>query len=185
MPESSEIARTAIERIGCDPDNLGFVGLKVELPPEYREALEPEWAYTSPSLQYVRGYQGQPHITIIYGLLFSAADNRDLVDGVLEKWYEPNVVLFEHVEAFDGDDDYGLYSAIVLTLGEWQENSWAYAELKMGNDELRRLPHVNGFPVYKPHITVGYVKREFKDLAIGRIQNLQNRPLRTTGLEYT
>jgi hypothetical protein len=182
MPESSEIARTAIERIGFDPDNLGFVGLKVELPPEFRAVLDPTWAYTSPVLEYVKGYEGQPHITLIYGLLFSAAENRDLVDGVLEKVHIPNLVVMPGVEAFDTDDDYALYSAIVLTL---DTNEWDLASLKVANDELRKLPHVNTFPVYKPHITVGYVRREFRNLAIGRLKDLEVRPLHTRGLEYT
>lgn len=181
MPESSDIARTAIERIGGDPDNLGFVGLTVELPPEFRAVLDPAWAYHSPVLKFVQGYEGTPHITLIYGLLFSAEENRDLVDGVLNKVHIPNLVVMPGVEAFDGDDDYAFYSAIVLTL---DTNEWDLRHLKEANDELRKLPHVNGFPVYKPHITVGYVKREFKDLAINRVKDLEIRPLHTRGLEY-
>lgn len=185
MPESSDLSREAITRVGGDPDNLGFVGLNVDLPAEYREALEPEWAYHSPVLEFVNGYEGKPHVTVIYGLLFPADENRDLIDGALEKWYEPNVVLFEHVEAFDGEDDHDFYSAIVLSLGPFPEAQWYYGELKEGNDALRKLPHVCPFPDYKPHVTVGYVKREFRDRAIQRIQGLQIRPLKTTGLEYS
>jgi hypothetical protein len=182
MPETSDLSREAIIRVGADPDNLGFVGLKVDLPPEFRGVLDPEWAYSSPVLEYVRGYEGEPHITLIYGLLFPASENRDLVDGVLEKVHVPNLVVMPGVEAFDADDDYQLYSAIVLTL---DTNEWDLRNLKEANDELRKLPHVNGFPVYKPHITVGYVKREFRDLAVNRLKDLEVRPLHTRGLEYT
>lgn len=182
MPEETDLQRTAIERVGADPDNLGFVGLKVELPSEFRAVLDPNWAYSSPVLKYVRGYEGQPHITLIYGLLFSAAENRDLVDGVLEKVHVPNLVVMPEVEAFDADDDYALYSAVVLTLGT---NEWDLANLKAANDALRKLPHVNSFPVYKPHITVGYVHREFKDLAVSRVKDVEIRPIHTRELEYT
>lgn len=184
MPEKNEIVRAAIEKIGCDPDELGFVGLKVELPEEYRAALEPEWEYVSPYEKYVKGYDIDPHITLMYGLLFSAEEEQALVEGILEGVYEPNVVMFTEVEAFHNDDDHVFYSAIVLSLGEWMENSWEYSELKALNDELRKLPHVNGFPVYKPHITVGYVRREFADQAVARLKEIEPRPLRTLGLEY-
>lgn len=184
MPEKNEIVRSLIEKVGGNPDDLGFVGLKVELPEEYRAALPKEWEYVSPYEKYVKGYDIDPHITLIYGLLFSAEEEQPLVEAMLKDVYEPNVVMFDHVEAFHNDDDHVFYSAIVLTLGGKQENSWEYSELKALNDELRKLPHVNGFPVYKPHITVGYVRREFADQAIALLKEIEPRPIKTLGLEY-
>lgn len=172
----------AIERLGLDPKKLGYVGLNVELPPEFRAVLDPAWEYHSPSERYVTGYDGTPHITLLYGLLFSAAEERDLVDGVLEGVHVPNLVVMPGVEAFDSEDDHSFYSAIVLTI---ETNEWDLAHLAKLNDALRKLPHVNMFPEFKPHITVGYVKREFKDLAISRVKDLEVRPLHTRGLDYT
>lgn len=181
MPEETKWSRLAIERLGHDPDNLGFVGLEIEVPSVYKMQLDPEWEYKSPVFEYVKGYDVNPHITLIYGLLFQAYEHRDLIDGVLENWHKPNLVLMPEVEAFDADDDLQVYSAIVLTLGE---NTWDLEALKQANDELRRLPHVNGFPVYKPHITIGYVKREFRDVAVQRLKDVQPRPFRTGDLDY-
>ena len=182
MPETSDLAREAILRIGVDPDNLGFVGLQVELPPEFRNVLDPSWAYTSRRFEYVRGYEGTPHITLIYGLLFPADINRHLVDGVLANWHKPNLVVLPEVKAFHANDGDADYAAIVLSLGT---NEWDLKKLKEANDELRKLPHVNPFPVYDPHVTVGYVRNEFAHLAIERVKALEIRPLHTRGLEYT
>lgn len=181
MPEESNYSREAIERLGLDPDNLGFVGLRVELPSVFKMVLEPEWAYTSPKYDYVKGFNVDPHITLIYGLLFDPKENRDLIDGVLEKWYKPNVVVFPEVQAFPGDDGNELYNAIVLTL---DTNEYDLEQLKGANDELRKLPHVNGFPIYKPHITVGYVLREFAETAVNRLKEIEVRPLHTLDLDY-
>lgn len=181
MPEESNYSREAIERLGLDPDDLGYVGLHVELPPVYKMVIEPEWTYVSPKFDYVKGLDVDPHITLIYGLLFDAKKNQDLIDGVLEKWYQPNVVVFPEVEAFPGDDGHELYNAIVLTLGT---NQFDLEQLKEANDQLRRLPHVNGFPVYKPHITIAYVKREFKETAVNRLREIEIRPFRTLDLDY-
>lgn len=183
MPEEIPLSRVAIERVGGDPDNLGFVGLEVILPPEFLrdEVLDPEWEYKSPVLKYVKGYDINHHITLIYGLLFDAAKNRDLVDGVLKDWFKPNLVVLPEVEAFDGDDDYNVYSAIVLSVGT---NEWDLRNLKEANDQLRKLPHVCGFPVYNPHVTVGYVKREFAAQAVSRLRDVEVRPLLTGGLDY-
>lgn len=176
MPEETSYSRTAIERLGLDPDNLGFVGLRVDLPPEFKSVLNPGWEYKSPKLDYVKGYDVDPHITLIYGLLFSAKDNRYLIDKALKDWYRPGVVLMPEVEAFPGDDGYQMYSAIVLTLGP---NTWDLEALQKANDELRKLPHVCPFPVYKPHITIGYVRKEHTLAAVERVKMVQIRPFGT------
>ena len=181
IAEETDISREAIAELGYDPDNLGFVGLEMELPAVYRMELDDEWEYNSPTQTYVKGYSVSPHITLIYGLLFQAHEHKDWIDGVLSDWHKPNVVLLPGVEAFHGDDGNEEYSAIVLTL---DTNDWDLGALKGANDQLRKLPHVNGFPVYRPHVTVGYVKREFADLAVGRMLNIETRPLISGELDY-
>lgn len=181
MPETDTIARTAISELGHDPDDLGFVGLEIELPAVYKEVLDPAWEYKSPVLQYVKGYDVSPHITLIYGLLFKAHEHRDWIDAVLKDWYKPNLVVMPGVEAFFANDGNEPYAAIVLTLGD---NDYDLSQLKQANDELRKLPHVNGFPVYKPHITIGYVKDEFAAVAVQRVESVMTRPLRTGELDY-
>lgn len=183
MPEETDFSRAAIDAIGGNPDDLGYVGLEIELPEVYKMELDPEWEYKSPVLQYAKGYDVDPHITLIYGLLFKPNDPefRPFVDAALKDWMKPNIVLMPGVERFDGDDGNELYSAIVLTL---DTNTWDLESLKEANDQLRKLPHVNGFPIYKPHITVGYVLREFADVAVNRLKDIQPRPFHTGDLDY-
>ncbi len=181
MPETNELVVEAIRGIGCDPDNLGFVGLEVDLPEVYHEILEPEWEYISPTLFYAKGYDVNPHITLIYGLLFKAHEHREWIDTILARWYKPGFVVMPEVEAFRGDDGNEAYAAIVLTLGD---NEYDLNQLKTANDELRKLPHVNGYPEYKPHVTVGYVKSEFADKAVQRIKDIEVRPFNIGELDY-
>lgn len=181
MPETNNIVKEAIATLGHDPDNLGFVGLEIELPAVYKQVLDPEWEYKSPSLFYVKGYDVDPHITLIYGLLFQAYEHQDWIDEILDEWYPPAVIVMPEVEAFFADDGNEAYAAIVLTLGD---NRYDWEQLRTANDELRKLPHVNGFPLYKPHITVGYVKDEFAALAIERLKSVEVRPFRTGDLDY-
>lgn len=181
MPETDDIARTAISTLGHDPDNLGFVGLEIELPAVYKQVLDREWEYKSPTLEYVKGFDVSPHITLIYGLLFQAHEHQDWIDRMLTTWHKPNVVVMPEVEAFFADDGNEPYAAIVLTLGD---NQYDLNQLKGANDELRKLPHVNGFPIYKPHITVAYVKDEFAAKAVARLKSVEVRPLITGDIDY-
>lgn len=177
----TDVSRTAIYALGHDPDDLGFVGLEIGLPEIYRGVLDPSWAYNSPTQKFVKGYNANPHITLLYGLLFRAYEHKDWIDSVLSDWQKPNLVLMPGAEAFDSDDGEVDYSAVVLTL---DTNDWDLGALKGANDRLRRLPHVNGFPTYKPHVTVGFVHRGFKDQAIERILEVQARPLIAGGIDY-
>lgn len=182
MPEQNDFVREAILRIGVDPDDLGFVGLEVVLPSEYRATLHPSWLYHSPTVEFAQGAEGTPHITLIYGLLFSADLNLSLVGRALEGWHKPNLVVMPEVKAFHANDGNADYAAIVLALGD---NEYDLSKLKEANDRLRKLPHVNGFPVYDPHVTVGYVHKEFADLAVARLKEIEVRPLHTRELEYS
>lgn len=184
MPEENDISREAIDLIGCNPDDLGYVGMEVTLPGMYRNALEPEWAYHSPKYQYVKGYEGTPHVTLLYGLLFSAKEHQRLIDASLETWYKPIALVFDDSDAFHSEDDHALYSAIVLKPND-EPMGTSPGPLKEANDRLRRLPHVCPFPVYTPHVTVGYVRREFADQALGRIRDLGPLVARTLDLEYS
>lgn len=183
MPEENNWSRQAIERLGVDPNELGCVMLGVELPDVYRMVLEPEWAYYSKKYDYVKGYEGDAHITLLYGLMLSAATpkGRAEVDGVLEGWIEPNVVVFPEVEVFPGNDGDNDYSCLVLSLGE---NLWDRERLDDANGRLRKLPHVDGFAKYNPHITIGYVQKEFTNMARELLERVEVRPLRTTVLDY-
>lgn len=186
MPEQNNIAATAIQRLGLDPKNLGCVMLDVELPPVYKIVLDPAWAYYSSILKFVNGYSGRGHITLLYGLLNNPQTDRDLIDGVMEGWEQPSSVMFESVHCFEGNDGVNDYGAIVLrpTEGDRVPEDRSTAELHDANYRLGKLPHVRSFADYNPHITVGYVHKQFIESALTELRMLQPHLMTTVGLNY-
>lgn len=181
MPEENNFSRTALERLGVDPDNLGCVMLNVSINANYRESLDESKAYYSKKLEHVKGFEGQPHITLLYGLLFSAEKNRDLVDGVLEGWTPPDVVTMYDVDVFPGNDGDEEYGAIVLKMGL---NHWDMDILEDANARLSKLPHVRGFYKYEPHVTIGYVQKDYIEEALAILRRLYVSPMFTQSLDY-
>lgn len=179
MPEESNFARQALERLGVDPDNLGCVMLDVELPEIYRSVLDPEKAYYSKRLSYVEGLEGDSHITLLYGLLLSAQHNRDLVDGVLDRWYKPMIIVPSSIDVFPGNDGDSEYSCLVIKPQDHEA-----AELQDANVRLSKLPHVRGFYNYDPHLTIGYVQKDYTDEALRKLDEVQPHVMRVGALNY-
>lgn len=88
---------------------------------------------------------GEPHVTILYGLhdKSAAASHKLLVDLPLP------VIQFGQVEIFEVPGK--TYDVIVCRVKS--------PDLSRMNRSLRSLPHTNKFPEYKPHVTIGYVKK--------------------------
>lgn len=183
MPEEINYSRRAIECLGVDPDNLGCVMLDIESRhiDEYRSKLALNMAYYSRKLSYVKGYSGTPHVTLLYGLMLSAKENRDLVDGVLDGWVPPAVLTFYDFDVFPGNDGDAEYGCIVLKPGL---NHWDLAPLEDANARLSKLPHVRGFYRYNPHVTIGYVKKSYISEALSILRGELIVPLVTGDLNY-
>lgn len=184
MPETNNFAATALMRLGVDPTNLGCVMLDVVLPDIYKQVLSPEWAYYSSILKYVNGYNGKGHITLLYGLLLNASTNRDLIDGVMEGWVKPEIVLFDTFDVFEGNDGVADYGAIILKSSEGRTGGQDIAELHDANYRLGKLPHVRSFPDYNPHITIGYVQKQFIEQALTELRMREPRSMSTLDLNY-
>lgn len=191
MPEDNKHARLAIEGLGVDPDNLGCVMLDVDPSAvnRLRSVLDPEWAYHSPTLEYVKGFDGDPHVTLLYGLLLNPKENRDLIDGVLDGWSPPAVLTFNYITDFGGSDGNDTYGCLVMksaSVGSWTEGGggWVKEELGEANARLSKLPHVRPFVDYDPHVTIGYVKRQHRAEALKRLGDQQLFPVVVTGLNY-
>ena len=183
MGEQNPTIRKAIEMLGADPDQLGCVMLEAELPNVYRMVLDPEWAYYSQTQSYIDGYYGESHVTLLYGLMFSAQKHRDIIDDVLGDWKPPGILSFHKISVFRGEDEGVPYSCLVLKANE-RDVEWANAELREANARLSKLPHVRGFVDYDPHVTIGYVAREFEREALEELGMVQARPMITGGLDY-
>jgi hypothetical protein len=183
MPELDPNVRKAIELCNGDPDNLGCVMLEVELPNTYRLVLDDKWAYHSETQSYIKGYEGKTHVTLLYGLLFSAKEHQDIVDTALNGWRAPGILPFYQPAVFRGDDDGVSYSCLILKPEE-RDRDWANDELADANARLSKLPHVRGFVDYDPHVTIGYVRREFEQEALEELEMIVPRPLITRSLDY-
>lgn len=176
MPELDSNVRRAIELVGGDPDNLGCVMLDVDLPNAYRMVLDERWAYHSETQQYMSGYEGKTHVTLLYGLLFSAMDHPDIINTALGEWRAPSILPYYHVSVFRLEDEGNPVSCLVLKPEE-RDRDWANEDLEEANARLSKLPHVRNFAFYDPHVTIGYVKREFEQEALEELRTISARPL--------
>lgn len=182
----SRASDKALKLLGVDPNNLGCVMLDVDLPPEYREVMDPDWGYTSPDRDYIAGFTGEAHITLLYGLLFSAKEHKGLVDEVLDGWWKPPVLVLPQVKVFPQEENGVKYAALVL--GTKEKTVWGFSasevDLVDANRRLSRLPHVRMYYEYTPHVTIGYVKEEYITEAKLALSSCLNRPIKTGDINY-
>lgn len=183
MAEMDPNVRRAIELCNGDPDNLGAVMLDVELPNAYRLVLDRKWAYHSEVQSYMSGYEGKTHVTVLYGLLFSAMKHADIINNALGDWRAPSILPYYKVSVFRLEDEGNQVSCLVLKPEE-RDREWANAEMRDANARLSKLPHVRGFVDYDPHVTIGYVHREFEQEALEELRMISPRPLICGELDF-
>ena len=135
--------------LGIDFNRLGCVMLDVDpqVPALLRNVVPDAIWYRDPE-RGIPGPETEPHITLLFGLLEPAHAWREHVDALLADWAPPTSVGIHDFAVFGGPGS--PYDCVVATLG-------SQPELRAANGLLRRLPHVDTFPDYKPHVTVGYV----------------------------
>lgn len=109
-----------------------------------------------PHRYWVNGYKGKKHITLLYGFTFISWQNKDWIDIVLEGW-SLDTIRIKDVGYFDSPyaGDYPEeYYCIVAHIEPTPE-------LIEGHERLEFLPHISTFTGgYKPHITLGYIKKD-------------------------
>jgi hypothetical protein len=119
-----------------------------------------------------------PHVTLLYGLLRSGLEMKKHVDTVLGDL--PQVVEVDRFGYFESPYEDEPYYCIVAHLKLTDE-------LVDANERLKFLPHINTFPGYKAHLTLGYIKKDPKTLVWllqGLTSNFSNTLIRTTSLNY-
>jgi len=91
------------------------------------------------------GREKDVHVTVLYGLLDEKPDGvRELV-----REYKPFKVKLGKISAFTNGDDYDVLKVEVKSFV--MNNMHYFIEEKLENK--------NSFPVYKPHVTVAYLKK--------------------------
>lgn len=123
---------------------------------------------------------GNPHVTLLFGLLKSGEEYKTYIDELLEGWSCKYVVV-DKVDFFDSPNPtkepyYCIIAHMKVT-----------PELQAGHDRLQMLPHVDTFPGYKAHMTIAYINRdeEVKTDVIDYYQNaLAGKTFKVLGLNY-
>lgn len=168
--------------LGINTNELGCVMLPVEpfdLFGDGRDKLlDPADLYVAddPALFWVNGdVSDKAHITLLYGLMEPAYEQRGAVDKVLETWERPEYLIPENFTFFPAPNG-GDYAAIVVTIDD--------PHLEEAHQRLSYLPHVDTFAVYQSHMTLAYVKFEAAQKWIDILDEAQFHIYPKEGLDY-
>lgn len=117
------------------------------------------------------------HVTVKYGLLEKASEPRTAyaVGGLMAD-YQPGMTLrVGDIEIFPEPAISELgYACIVARIDDENLRGW--------NAALSMLPHVDTYADYKPHLTLGYVKRELAHTMKTQMERHMPKYVTTTGL---
>lgn len=176
--------KPVMEALDINPNDLGCVMLPVEpfdLFGEGRGALlstEDLYVSDDPAKFWINGdVSEKAHITLLYGLLTPAYEQKELVNAVLEGWDRPEWLAPENITFFPSrDTNEPDYAAIVVEV----ENP----ALDEAHSRLSYLPHVNTFPYYRAHLTLAYVKLSAAQEWMDVLNGAQFHIYVTDGLDY-
>lgn len=104
-----------------------------------------------PRLQYAQGLVGQrsAHVTLLFGIHPSTGYVREVAEA-LEGW-TPEPIEFDRITYFPSSVEGQDYNVIIATVVET-------TNLLEGRERLEQLPHTDTFGVYRPHVTLAYIK---------------------------
>ena len=135
-------------KLGIDVDRLGCVMLDVD---------DPGIAQLLPASVWAEPPATDWHITLLYGLLKPEIDLVGMVGMALDHWVPPLEVATIGYDMFGAAED-----VLVLLLNDQR--------LYTAHGLLSRLPHVNTWPHYRPHITIGRVQPGLGPLVIQHLR---------------
>lgn len=171
--------KTIYKDLGIDINSLGCVMLDT-FPITLEKAADFEF-YTSkdPAKFWINGWVADktPHITLLYGLLTTPKKIALQVKTVLQGWQLAEVEVLD-VDYFESPYEEEPYYCIIATIKLTDK-------LLEGHNRLEFLPHINTFAGYKPHLTLGYLKKDeeqrtklieqLKPLLIGKKLKIKNK----------
>jgi len=164
--------------IGISPSDLGCVMLDLKFArPEAFEPLLREMeqdAYVAKDAEripWVDGIEERLHVTVLYGLTIDPNNHGQAVETLLSHGghldsVQRHGLYINGPEAFESNIPGEDYSCIVLRIGG--------RELREMNQALRLLPHIDTWPDYKAHATLGYVNKRTAGYWIERINQVLN-----------
>ena len=139
-----------IKKLFCTMANIGWTD---EQKATWENMFSSSWAhpYTSSDKKWIKWlvYDNHPHVTVLYGTLDDV--DADMVKTVLSGW-TPAPLTISEISYFDSPDQEEYY-CIIAKVEVTQD-------LKDARAKLELLPHINTFPDYKAHITLGYIQKD-------------------------
>ena len=161
--------------LDVDLKELGCLMIDTECPVIAPESLKDlEYVSPDPKKFWVKGVLKDWHVTVRYGLMPNVRARH--IDKVLEEYPLPKSLEVDKIEIFPSpyeDERYDCYVALV--------NDKKLHEM---NQQLSVLPNLNTFPVYKPHITIGYFKRGWNNVLKGILEEILLYSVETIGYNY-
>ena len=138
------------ELLGIDTRELGCMMAKFSTPTMLLNEIPEYLLYHDPEDPGEYGKVFDSHVSLLYGLLKPAHETREAVDLVLRDLSFYEKTLFALADWFSPSDQ----SYDVLYIPPVDKAPFVDA-----HQRLSRLPHVNLYPVYVPHLTLAYVKK--------------------------
>lgn len=138
------------ELLGIDTGELGCMMVKFSTPTILLNQIPEHILYHDPADPGEYGKVFDSHVSLLYGLLRPAHETREAVDLVLRGLSFSEKFLFASADWFSPlDQPYD-----VLYIPPVHKDMFVDAHRR-----LSRLPHVNLYPEYTPHLTLAYVKK--------------------------
>lgn len=182
MPLSTEKLQKVYEDLGILPDYRGCIMLRTDAI-KVSDVIDADDLYYGDPVEnkYAHGAasESMPHVTLLCGLMQSGNEVKKHVDTLLEDVDLPDVEI-AGVDYFGSEEDENEYYCIIAKLV-------VTPQLLEANANLRKLPHIDLFPNYNPHISLAYVKKETTLLSdYVRVLNarLVGYRVKTTALNY-
>lgn len=166
-----------VNQLGCVVLNLAPIPVTSFIP-ETDGDVRRELYYTkNPELKWVQGAvgEGESHITLLYGLLSKTW--QDKIRRVLADWEAPLYVELSGLDVFESP--YGNEEPYVCIVARVAITP----DLLEGHARLEMLPHINTFLEWKAHVTLAYVRAEYRDKWVAALEKNLPPTLAVTGID--
>lgn len=132
-----------LTKLGCVMLPLQTIAMPIVDLPTYKSNNEARF--------WINGWIAgtKAHATLLYGLLPNAHALEPHIREVLADWQRPESIDTFHVDYFDSPYPDEKYHCLIVHLDP--------RPLIEAHKRLNLLPHINTFPEFKPHMTLGYV----------------------------